>query len=107
MDNIKELTFLYCGGYRSPISKVEITKHTDKSVMVGTTRLPLKDLRDGRWKVYGDYLSTTYYIPTKELEETFILQLKVCKVEAFLRNCNAHSLLKTNPKLFGLILEQL
>lgn len=80
MEDIKSLTFLYTKGYRDRMSKVAITKHTEKSVMIGNTRLPIKDLSKGEWYISGGgrFMSGThYYIPTEELDLEFKVQLEI------------------------------
>ena len=110
MDDIKQLTFLYTKGYRDKISKVKITKHTDKSVMIGNTRLPIKDLRHGGWFVSGSgrFVSGThYYIPTAELDNMFDIQLELYKVDEFLRGMTARTLKDNHNEIFCMVLQLL
>ena len=110
MEEIKQLSFLYAKGYRNKISKVKITNHTDKSIMIGNTRLPLKDLRNGEWYVSGSghfTSGTRYYVPTVELDNEFSIQLELYKVDGFLRGMTAQSLKENHNEVFCAILQLL
>ena len=78
--------------------------------MIGQTRLPIKDLKNGEWYVSGSdrWASGTHYkIPTSELDEKFRKQLNIYKVDSFLRGIKAEKLLETNPQIFESILNTL
>ena len=111
MDDIKQLTFLYTKGYGDKIGKVKITKHTDKSIMIGTARLPIKDLRNGEWYVSGGgrfiTSGTHYYIPNAALDNEFATQLELYKVDGFLRGITAQTLKENHNEIFCGILQLL
>jgi hypothetical protein len=109
--DMKKLKFLYITDRFGNTERLPITKVTDKSFMVGSTRVPIKELQEkgewyhakhGRWTV-----GAMYYLPTKELEAKFKMQCKFSYVKQFLNKFGPKELYENHKDIFELILTKI
>lgn len=99
-------TYLFYEGYRSDLIKKAISKETAHFYFVDDTRIPKKDLESGYYrKASSAWHSSTYRLPTAELEEKFTQQQLVSCVRSIahtiskLNSSEILSIAKANPEL--------